>query len=169
MNYNASYDTATKIITPAVIILVAASMAALFLVHTKEDTGWVLFIVLLTVLLLLVVSAASAPKSYSIDKNHIYINRLLMPPLKIAIADVLSVAPVPKQQLKGSFRLFGAGAFFGYYGTFISKKLGRMKWFATNLHNAVFIKTHGGKKYLLTPDEQNAFIETIQNNIKKAA
>lgn len=168
MNYSASYDTTTKIITPAVIILVAASLVPLFLVRTK-DAGLVPFIVLMMVLLLLAVSAAWAPKSYSIDDDHIYINRLLMPSVKIAIADVLLVEPVPKQQLKGSLRLFGSGAFFGYYGIFISKKLGRVKWLATNLDNAVFIKTHDGKKYLLTPDERASFIETIQNSIKKAA
>jgi len=168
MNYTASYDTTTKIVTPAVIILVSASLVPLFIVRTKE-AGWIPFIVLLTVIILLAVSAARAPKSYSIDDGYIYINRLLMPPVKIAIANVLSVELVPKQQLKGSLRLFGSGAFFGYYGIFISKKLGRMKWFATNLDNAVFIKTHDGKKYLLTPDERDPFIRTIQNGIKKAA
>lgn len=168
MNYSISYDTTTKIITPIALIAIVAGIASVWAMHIEGMSGYK-YLSLAVLFLVLLISWGYVPKSYNIDDGFVHINRMLMPAVRINTGDIMSVEAVPRSQLKGSIRLFGSGAFFGYYGTFISKKLGRMKWFATNLDNAVFIKTHVGKKYLLTPDERDSFIRTIQNSIKKAA
>lgn len=168
MNYSASYDTTTKIITPIALIAMVAGIVVIWIIDI-EEMHFYKYLSLAVLCLVLIISWGYAPKSYSIDDGFVHVNRMLMHPAKIKIDEIMSVEAVSKAQLKGSIRLFGSGAFFGYYGTFISKKLGRMKWFATNPANAVFIKTQDGRKYLLTPDERDSFIRTLQNSIKKAA
>ncbi len=161
MTYSTSYDNTTRIATPIVLLITIASMVTLFFINL-ESAGIVKYISAGTLFLAILLSIAYAPKSYSIDDGFVFINRMLMPPVKINLADILSVEAVSRQQLKGSIRVFGSGAFLGYYGIFTNKNFGRMRWHATNLNNAVLVKTHSARKYILTPDERDSFIKALQ-------
>ena len=158
MNFSTSYDTTTKFTTPIALVVMISGLVTLLLIHI-DGYNIYNYIMAGVLFLTIILSIAFAPKSYDVDDGVLYINRLLMPPIPIKISDITAVKPVTRQELKGSIRLFGSGAFLGYYGIFSSKALGRMNWYATNLNNAVLIKTSNGKKHLLTPDERDAFMQ----------
>ena len=161
MYFKASYDKLTKVVTPAVIMLVAASCVPLFLTFL-QDTGWWLIIIPVLILLSLAISAAYAPKSYTIDGGQVCINRLFATPVRIPENNILSIEALSKSELKGSLRVFGSGAFFGYYGKFYNRSFGKMTWYATNLQNALLIHTNDNKKYLITPDDKGLFIKSLK-------
>ena len=168
MNYSISYDTATKIITPIALIAMVAGLGTLWMTGIEEMRAYK-YLSLAVLFIVLILSWGYAPKSYSIDDGRVCVNRMLMQPFEILISDIASVEVVPKQRLKGSIRTFGSGAFFGYYGRFTNRHFGAMRWYATNLNNAVLIRTRENKKIILTPNERDSFINAIQSSIKKAA
>ncbi|MFT4092142.1 MAG: PH domain-containing protein [Niabella sp.] len=162
MHFSASYDTFTKIITPSVTGIMMAIGISLHTITpgAAKQTGYFTIAALLATFL---ISLAYAPKSYSVDEGCIYINRILLPPVIIKIENILSAAPVSRQSLRGSIRVFGAGGFFGYFGKFANKSYGKMTWYATNLQNAVLIKTQDNKKYVITPDNRDVFLNAIKH------
>lgn len=168
MNYSISYDTATKIITPIALIAMVAGIASVWMIDNEEMRIYQ-YLSLAVLFIILIPGLGYAPKSYSINDGRISVNRMFMPAFEILVSDIASVEAVPKQRLKGSIRTFGSGAFFGYYGRFTNKHFGAMRWYATNLNNAVLIRTRENKKIILTPNERDSFVNTIQNSMNKAA
>ena len=106
----------------------------------------------LTFVLLLIHSIAFSfwPKSYTLTADKLIINRPLIN-VKINRSDIKSVEQIGKDKFGYTFRMFGVGGLFGYYGKFVNATLGSMTWYATRRNKAVLITTLENKKIIVNP------------------
>jgi hypothetical protein len=98
-----------------------------------------------------------APRGYELHDNLVVVKRLIGD-AKIALAQAAS----RWNWTWWGLRLFGSGGMYGYYGIFMFKGLGKVRMYATNRHKLVLVADVNGRKYLLSPDEPERFIQHTQ-------
>jgi hypothetical protein len=158
MIFSASYDTPVKIVTPITFLVLILSFV------TPAITGAAVSVYYFLIPLIIIVTLACiayAPKYYSVEAGEIKIYRILLKPVTIKIDTISGIEILTKAQLKGSIRLWGSGAFLGYFGWFMTKKLGRAMWYATRMDRTIFIYTNDGKKFLISPDNTDLFLDQL--------
>lgn len=87
-----------------------------------------------------------APLSIGIDKNNLVIKRVIKTK-RIALNDIQSVEMCPPTM--GQVRLCGNGGFFGYWGWFYEKDLGRYFGYFGKASDCFLITLKNGRKYML--------------------
>lgn len=103
------------------------------------------------------------PLSISADKTAIYINRSLR--IKaIPIQDVASVKLCPPTM--GAIRICGSGGFFGYWGWFKERDLGKYFAYYGRSSDCFFVELKNGRKYMLGCKNAPKMVEHIQSLIK---
>ncbi len=102
---------------------------------------------------------ALAPKGYTVESGLVTVDRPLMP-VRIPLRPGTVVEAAGPGLLDGSLRTMGNGGLFGYYGNFWKKGVGAYLLYATRSDRFVLIDN--GKKYFLTPDEPEFFIEEVR-------
>ncbi|MCD2426139.1 PH domain-containing protein [Niabella pedocola] len=161
MDFSASYDKTTKIITALVGILMLVVLASMWISLKAAGTG-------LPLVFMAVVSFISVilPYGFSVTKYQLNNEELIIfRPFgnkKILLTSIASAAIIDPKLLRWSWRIFGSGGMFGYYGTFGNKQLGTMKWYLTRKDRIVLITTVNNKKLLLSPDDVDAFIKAYE-------
>ncbi len=142
--------------TALVGVLLALSLAVVAV--TGANVGFAVFAVLGVALAL---SWAMSPVALVVDGGELRVERRAWPPLRISLASVASAAPLDHLG-RGTLRVFGVGGFFGSYGLFSSKDLGRFRLYATRGGQAVIVRRTGSELPLvLTPDDVPGAIEAI--------
>lgn len=161
MNYSATLDKTAKIITIAITVFFAGIIISyLKLIFDGQLSSNVIIFLMLFIY---VITFAYSPRKYQITTNAIKIHRLLKN-YNIPKSAIISVTLISKDDLKHTFRTFGNGGLFGYYGKFSNNTLGDMLWFATNRNNAVLITTTD-KKIVITPNEPEKFVADYSTSI----
>ncbi|HRN47649.1 MAG TPA: PH domain-containing protein [Niabella sp.] len=161
MKFDASYSLRVKIITTAVIILFLGLGIMQISPALRVDVFLALSAPTLFLIILVVTYGLSVTK-YEISSYELVICR----PFKNKIIpkkDITSAERIYKQDLKWTFRVFGSGGLFGIYGNFFNKKIGTMNWFVTREDRLILIKTSIGKKYVVSPDEPEKFLDTLKS------
>lgn len=108
---------------------------------------------------------ALAPKGFIVEPGLVTVDRPLMP-VKIVLRPGTLAESAGAGLLDGSLRTMGNGGLFGYYGNFWKKGLGNYLLYATRSDRFVLIDN--GKKYFLTPDEPELFIEEVRRSLPAA-
>jgi hypothetical protein len=148
-SFSASYDSTTKFISLAVIVLllvVAVAIPGVAVVCLSA--------------LLLVGAYAWSPRSYTISDRSIIVRRLIGN-VRIPLDGIRELRIATPDDFRGCIRMFGNGGLFGYYGQFRTSKLGRCTWYVTNQRNAVVVIT-GAKTALFSPDDMDGFLAAIR-------
>lgn len=86
------------------------------------------------------------PMSIEADKTAIYINRSLKVKA-IPMQDVASVRMCPPTM--GAVRICGSGGFFGYWGWFRERDLGKYFAYYGRSSDCFFVELKDGRKYML--------------------
>ncbi|MCE6991859.1 PH domain-containing protein [Dyadobacter sp. CY323] len=156
MKYKASWDNLTKIITVGVTVLFLGIFGSLFVTDGKPDAG---SSVVIAVILFVTyfVSYIFRPVGYAVSDGKLIIQRPFNE-VVIEKSKIRSVEILDDEKLKWTFRTFGVGGLFGYYGKFYNSKIGHMTWYATRRNKAVLVKTVNNKNIILTPDEAADFV-----------
>jgi hypothetical protein len=155
--YSISWDNLVKGITIGVFVLLASLIIILALISKNP---------LLTAALIAVFSAVLfvpylwAPRGYKLHDNQVIIKR----PIGDARIIIAQAASRWKWTWWG-LRLFGSGGMYGYYGLFTFKGTGMVRMHATNKHKLVLITDVKGKKYLLSPDDPERFVQQTQTRL----
>lgn len=103
------------------------------------------------------------PISITADKTAIYINRSLR--IKaIPIQDVASVKLCPPTM--GAIRICGSGGFFGYWGWFKERDLGKYFAYYGRSSDCFLVELKDGRKYMLGCKNAPKMVEYIQTLIK---
>ncbi|MBK7097339.1 MAG: hypothetical protein IPH58_01935 [Sphingobacteriales bacterium] len=160
MKFDASYSLKVKIITTAVIILFMGLGIMQISPAIRVDAFLALSLSTLF-LVILVVTYGLSVTNYEINSYELVICR----PFKNKIIpkeNITSAERIYKRDLKWTFRVFGSGGLFGIYGNFFNKKFGTMNWFVTREDKLILIKTNKGKKYVVSPDEPERFLDTLR-------
>lgn len=110
-------------------------------------------VVLTLVFLTLAISWAMSPREIVVALGELRIERRAWTPLRVSLASIDSASPLDRLGA-GTIRLFGVGGFFGSYGLFQNKALGRFRLYATRSGQAVLVKRTGSElPIVLTPDD----------------
>ena len=152
----------TNIITAAVILLLfsVSNITSLFSGNFNLGEPALLGLPLIF-LLLIVIAYGFSVKSYQVTSESLLVKR----PFQNAVfprSNIASVVAMDKQEMGFAWRLFGSGGFFGYYGLFASKPLGRFTMYGTQSCNYVLIALADGKKIVLTPDAPEEFVAALK-------
>ena len=103
------------------------------------------------------------PLSISADKTAIYINRSLR--IKaIPIQNVASVKLCPPTM--GAIRICGSGGFFGYWGWFKERDLGKYFAYYGRSSDCFLVELKDGRKYVLGCKNAPKMVEYIQTLIQ---
>ena len=158
--FKAPLDRASKAITSLVLGLLAsiAMWAGLDLI----PRGLILECLALVVLIVapILIAYLFAPRHYILTEEAIEVDRVLKP-VRIPISEVDEV-----RALRGRFslhsRLWGSGGLFGYYGVFTVEGVGVVRAYVTHRGKIVYIGTRSGRAYLVSPDEEALFIQSVE-------
>jgi len=69
----------------------------------------------------------------------------------------------PYQVTMNFVRIFGSGAFFGWWGWFRNQELGRFMVYATELDHVFLIELKNGKKYVISCSDPKAMCDAISS------
>ena len=127
----------------------------------------VLWLVFSTALVALTayVTRAMAPKGYALNDVELLIDRD-MKPIRIPLSSILGVSAAEDGLLRRSLRLMGTSGYYGYYGLFWNRKLGKYRAYVTRTKNLLALKTEKGI-YVLSPDDPEDFTASITRLIRK--
>jgi hypothetical protein len=170
MEYKASLDTLSKIITVVVIILLTtiAIKNVMEIIDGHGNLKRILIhggILLLTIAIILICYLYRTTR-YTITENKLVINR----PVgnrEINFSDISEIRIVDKADFFGTIRTFGNGGLFGYYGKFYNSKLGSTTWYVTQRRNRIFVHTKQGDKIIISPDDVT-LVEKVQRKKETA-
>jgi len=156
MDYKASYDTLTKVLTSGVVLLfMGISLIQLWPVFTAQADQHSYVPGILVALLFIAILAGSyifSTQGYTLSGNDLIIRR----PIKdrvIKIAEIAEIRLLERSELSGAIRTFGSGGLFGYFGKFYNGKLGHMTWYVTQRDKVILIRTAQGKTIIISPDD----------------
>ena len=156
MEYKASFDKATKVITFLLfLVFFTVGLIGLGIIHfpnTSTATGTGLLIGFVVFLLLLTGCYLFSIKDYVVNDNDLIIRRPIGNRI-IPLPDIEEARLIAKGEMKGTIRTFGNGGLFGYYGKFYNRTLGSMTWYVTQRKNMIYIKTTSGNKIIISPDD----------------
>jgi len=164
MNYKASFDNLTKIVTIGVTILFAfiIFLPLIFITDGSGDQNVIYTRVAL--LAIYIITYGFSTKYYQLTPDAVIIRRLFGN-VKIKRSEITSIEIVEKENMGWIMRTFGVGGLFGYWGKFSSSKLGSMTWYATRKNKIVLITKINNKKIVITPDEAEQFISDFNSPI----
>ena len=159
MRFNASLDKLSKLVT-AIIAITSLVLIVVGVIKMQEDAQMLIFpISLLSVTLF--ITFLYAPLGYEINPQNISIIRRVNS-FVIPRSEILSIEPLSDDEMGRAWRLFGNGGMFGYTGWFSSSKQGRMRWFVSQRKNYIAITLQNHKKYIVSPDDVDGFMQAIQ-------
>ncbi len=156
MTYKTSLDRFAKVTSIAISILFAA-IIILQISFINFDGNAVPLATSFTLLLIYFGTFSFRPVNYKLTENELIIHRPLSD-VSINRKEIKTVEQLDKTQLEWSWRIFGVGGLFGYWGKFTNKKLGSMTWYTTRKNKAVLIQTIYNKKIVISPDEPEKFV-----------
>ena len=149
MNFAASYDRTTKILTAVVCLaLLGAAVAIQNLIATVVS------------LLVIVLGYAYSPRGYTLEDGGITIRRWIGS-VRIPLEGVREVRAGDSSDFRGCVRLWGSGGLFGYYGLFRTSKLGHSTWYMTDRSRAIVLVTTS-KTVLVSPDDVQGFLKVVR-------
>jgi hypothetical protein len=163
MNYKASFDNLTKIVTIGVTILFAVIIFVplIFISDGSGDQNAIYTRVAL--LAIYIITFGFSTKDYQLTPDEIIVRRLFGN-VKIKRSEILSVEIIEKEQMGWIIRTFGVGGLFGYWGKFSSSTLGSMTWYATRKNKIILIKTIKNKRIVITPNEMEQFVADFNSS-----
>ncbi len=142
-------------ITSAVIAAVFAAVAVF--VGEEYVRAWII-VMMLTILLLY---ALSIPRYVKVDHEAVEIH-CVVEMTRIAIADIISVRKVTRQDTGRLTLLLGSYGFFGYYGYYANlRRWETVSIYAGEWDNLVEIEDIYEDKYLISCREADRLIEMV--------
>ena len=154
MNFTASYDRTTRIVSAVVVVFMTVVALAVTLAVGSFLAAVVLALVLLA-------AYAYSPRGYTIEGNAILVKRLIGD-FHVALDSLREARAAGENELRGCVRLWGSGGLFGYYGWFRTSQLGTSRWFLTNRGKAVVLVPAGSRPILVSPDDVDGFLGAVR-------
>jgi hypothetical protein len=146
--FPASYDATTKflsvILCSALAVVVAVSQSAV-----PAAIG----------VLVIGLGYGYSPRGYRIENQAIVVRRLAGS-VRISLESIREARAAATDDFRGCIRLWGSGGLFGYYGLFLTSKLGKSTWYVTDRSHGVVVIT-GAKTVVLSPDEVDRFLAAL--------
>ncbi|MBL0309788.1 MAG: hypothetical protein IPP77_08985 [Bacteroidetes bacterium] len=162
VKFKASFDKKTMIISSLVGALFIGQ-TVFFLVFSNLNST-LTAVIAISLWLIFVLCYGFHPAGYECTEAAIIIKT----PFRSIVypkAEMDKIRRAGDEEMVSSIRTFGVGGLFGYYGKFYNRHLGHMTWYASQGKNWVILLTKNGKNIVLTPDNPQQFIETLQGSL----
>ncbi|MCD6062347.1 MAG: hypothetical protein K0R82_258 [Flavipsychrobacter sp.] len=160
--FSAKWDNMNMLITGSVLLLTAGLIVYYFIDPQAHEKHLIAVAILLIAELF---TWLSSPTKYTTDETQIIAHRR-GDNLNITYSSIEKIERIYKGTLGFGIRLFGSGGLFGYLGIFTYPTTGRVNMVCTNKATMVLITTKKGKT-MLSPDDPEVFIESIQHYLSK--
>ncbi len=161
--FKAKWSSFTSISTVVVSALVFIFLPYVIL-SAVPNVYWLVLTVYLLIPALMITLIFYAPFGYRISKDAITVKRLGVD-IIIPIDNIKEIRRYNCNRITGpGLRIFGVCGFFGAYGKFWNKEFGSFNTYITNNKDAVFISCKNGKKYVLSPQQPDEFVQNISHN-----
>lgn len=155
--YTVSLDLPAKIITGIIAAAaVGLSIVGFYVmcfgeerVNFNASLPWILPGSIL--LVIVVICQCLRITGYVVQKNSLKILRPITS-VEIDYATIREVLTPSAADMRGTYRLFGNGGVFGYFGIFRNSTFGIMRWYATRISGFVMVVDSENQKLILTPD-----------------
>lgn len=115
---------------------------------------------------IILICAGFGTYGYSIQNGMLRILRLGWSK-DISLSNIKRVEYKPNAMM-GSLRTWGIGGVFGYIGYFKNRGLGNYSAYATHRRKTVVILTNHNEQIVITPDDPELFVETLEDEVKVA-
>ena len=107
-----------------------------------------------------IIAAHFAPQKYITTDTQIIIHRFGSN-IIIPIDKIKSIRNITRKELKTIFRIIGVGGFMGKYGIYRSSEIGNFRMSTTNLSNLILIEYNNSDKIIISPDNPQEFLNSI--------
>lgn len=166
--YKTSPDKICRIITFLIggVFLFIIFFQILILLGAPEEPVTIPALMLVLFSFILVFTWGYAPYGYVIEKKNLNILRKLGTK-SIPLSEIILVRAVEKDEMKNTWRSFGNGGVFGYYGKFRNAKFGDMVFYTRRRDILLLLELSNGKKIILGPDELTSFKKSLKEAISK--
>lgn len=151
---------AVRIITAAVIFVTIFVVGMMLRIGTGPGPAWLNPLAFVPAVILSV-TILFAPLGFTVDPVGIIVHRL-GPNIYIRHEEIAAIQRIEPVQIGFGIRVFGSGGFFGFFGSFYSRRLGRFRGCITNRRDLVLIELQDGTKLVLSPHPADAFVECAQ-------
>ncbi len=155
--FPAQLDGRAKLISAFVVALLTA--VPLFSLRSNPLAAAILA---LSSAVLIGSAYAFSPRGYEISGRELRVKRLFGD-VVFPLDGSRFVRDAGQNDFHGCIRLWGSGGFFGYFGLFWSKALGRTRWYLTDRAKALVIGNQD-RVILVSPEDREAFIAALKKS-----
>lgn len=161
MNYQAPFGRSTVFITIfSALVMIVVPIALLVAIPIALFS--LAAISLILPVLILVVCFWHRVTGYHVDSHNLVIQRASFD-FMIPIEEIESIT-LDSNAMSRSWRLFGNGGLFGFYGRFRNEAYGSYRAFVTDNKNIVVVKTKTAV-YMISPENAEKFVEKLNSKI----
>lgn len=165
--YKAEMDRALRILTRVVWLILAlppAAMAVQWYLGSGRPgaapPAWVIVGVALLMAAIAYFTRAMAPRGFALNDIELLIDRD-MRPVTIPLISITEVRQLEDAEVKGALRLMGASGFYGHYGWFWTRRLGRFLLYSGRLKDLVLVRA-GKAVFVLGPEDPEIFVTDLR-------
>ncbi len=161
MKHYVKLSTYSVILTSCLLII--SGGVAIYML--ENDCPWDIWVLLCALIALMGVSALIyMPVSISVNEKELCINR----PLKtkhIMLDDIKSIALV--KPTMGAKRICGSGGWFGYWGWFSERDLGKYFAYYGMASDCFIVRLKNGRQYMLGCKNPQQITEYLNDKLKR--
>jgi hypothetical protein len=162
--FEAPWDGQLRLVSSILALFLAAVAAGLLVLGLALSRGepallWPFLVGPVIIAAVLAGAWLLAPRGFALDAADLVVLRPVRP-VRIPLAEIRAVEPLPPGAIAGAVRLGGNGGMFGHYGRFWSRRLGSFRMYVTRRSGLVRVET-GQEQFVLSPAEPEAFVEAL--------
>lgn len=136
----------------------------LFVNALRRDAPlWMIWSLGIAIFILCFMALCYSPLSLSVDDRAISVHRLFKTK-HISLSDIADVKLCPPTM--AAHRIVGSGGWFGYYGWFSERDLGKYFAYYGKASDCFLVTLRDGRKYMLGCDDAPAMVEAIKDKMK---
>ena len=159
VKYPASLDMTAIVVTAIITLSFVCIIFAQFPSVSEGFTQGPLSVIILCSGIY-IFSLCFRPLRYSVTPTEVRIVRLIAD-VVVPRSEIVTAEQIEPRTIRWSIRTFGVGGLFGYFGKFSNSKIGNMTWYVTRRDTPVLIKTKGGRKILVSPNDPGRFMSDL--------
>lgn len=144
--------------TVSLIIIGAAILSTL-----RNGQTWLAYILFGVLAILCILTVFYMPTSISADGGNLYVNRPLWIK-KLPFTHIESIQLC--QPTMGERRICGSGGWFGYWGWFRDRDLGKYFAYYGKASDCFLVTLKNGKKYMLGCKNPQSMVDYISDKVK---
>lgn len=169
--YKAEMDRLLRISTRVVFFIFLIPPVALFFAWQKAIQSpplppltaqllyWGIPLLAVSIICTAYIAWAMAPKGYALSDLGLLIDRR-MRPINIPLNEITEVRQLEKGRLGKSLRLMGTSGFYGHYGLFWSRELGKFRAYVTRSEDLAAVRTEK-TLFVLSPENPEEFVQVL--------